>query len=200
MTAKDGKPCKKCGNADWYKSGHCKRCASDNGRARKMLNLSRKNSATIDKGLEVRFWEKVKKGPSCWEWTANKDKKGYGRIAATSAVKNLKAHRVSYELHNGPIPPGLSVLHTCDNPGCVRPDHLFLGTNADNMKDMINKGRGRRGERNPNSRLTAAAVKDIRESTMRGESLRNIAARLRVSPSAVHSVAKERTWRHISEE
>ena len=200
MSAKDGKPCKKCGNTDWYKSGHCKRCMGDNSRARQKLKPSCDDGETIDKGLEVRFWKKVKKGPSCWEWTGSRDRKGYGRIAATLAVRNLKAHRISYQLHVGPIPPGLSVLHKCDNPGCVRPDHLFLGTNADNMQDMISKGRGGLGERNPGARLTAADIEDIRKSRSRGESFRSIAARLHVSPSCVHKVATKKTWTHVTSE
>lgn len=197
MTNRDGKPCKKCGGADWYKSGHCKRCTCDNSRARHKLNLSRKDSATIDKGLEVRFWKKVKKGLACWEWTGSKDRKGYGRIASTLLAKNLKAHRVSYELHVGPIPPGLSVLHRCDNPSCVRPDHLFVGANDDNMQDMRNKGRGPSGEANPNARLTEADVKYIRRAIDSGEPLRRIAKRLRVSPGAVFSVSSGRTWAHV---
>ena len=201
MTAKDGKPCKSCGGKEWYKSGHCKRCTRDNTRARHKLNLSREDSATIDKGLEVRFWEKVKKGPTCWEWTASKDRKGYGRITSTLGTRNLKAHRVSYELHNGPITPGLWVLHVCDNPGCVRPDHLFLGTNADNVRDMLNKGRSRKGETNgAASRLTTLDVRYILEARRHGESLRSIAARFHVSCSTVYAITSGRTWSHVTKE
>ena len=154
----------------------------------------------IDKGLEIRFWKKVQKGHGCWEWTGSKDRKGYGRIKPTLVKGNLKAHRVSYELHIGPIPSGMSVLHACDNPKCVHPDHLFLGTNNDNVQDMINKGRSLRGERNPMARLTTADIKDIRESASRGESFRSIAARLNVSSTSVYCVAKGRTWTHVSKE
>ena len=89
-----------------------------------------------------RFWNKVMKiveTDECWEWIAFKNKDGYGLFGYNG--KNQKAHRVSWQLHNGPIPDGLCVLHKCDNPSCVNPNHLFLGTNADNIKDRVNKNR-----------------------------------------------------------
>jgi hypothetical protein len=96
------------------------------------------------KPLEERFWPKVNKtAPNgCWEWTACTNELGYGWIAAgTRQGRHLKAHRVSYALAFGEVPEGMSVLHRCDNPLCVKPSHLFLGTQADNMADMIRKGR-----------------------------------------------------------
>ena len=93
--------------------------------------------------VEERFWEKVKKSTDCWNWTAGTNSKGYGRIlnSRKECEGEISAHRLSWVLHNGPIPEGLQVLHNCDNPPCVRPDHLFLGTNLDNMRDKKNKGR-----------------------------------------------------------
>jgi hypothetical protein len=89
--------------------------------------------------VHVRFWRNVQKTPTCWLWTGAYQKPGYGKIGDGSHSKY--AHRVSWELQAGAIPHGLQVLHRCDNPQCVRPDHLFLGTQADNVADMYAKGR-----------------------------------------------------------
>lgn len=85
------------------------------------------------------FEAKINKTESCWLWIGAKDTKGYG--ALTSNYKTLRAHRYSYLLHRGPIPEGLHVCHSCDTPACVNPDHLWLGTNKENHKDKIEKGR-----------------------------------------------------------
>ena len=97
------------------------------------------------KNLKVRFWKKVAIPDDlggCWEWTAGKDPGGYGRIQCPSAG-SLLAHRASYELHYGPIPPGMVIMHSCDNPGCENPAHLSAGTQALNCKDRGEKGRGK---------------------------------------------------------
>src|ERR1700756_2891954 len=93
--------------------------------------------------VEDRFWAKVAKGPGCWEWQGKRHYKGYGHftVRGQGRRRTLKAHRVSWELANGPIPEGLHVLHSCDNPPCVNPDHLFLGTDMDNVHDRDAKGR-----------------------------------------------------------
>jgi hypothetical protein len=88
--------------------------------------------------VEERFWAKVRKGDGCWEWNAAK-RLGYGKFAYEGKV--IDAHRLSWLLHFGPIPEGMLICHRCDNPPCVRPDHLFLGTRADNTHDMDAKGR-----------------------------------------------------------
>jgi len=93
--------------------------------------------------MEERFFAKVHFKPGCWGWLGPKDPNGYGRFSLGSARPSVLAHRVAYEIHNGPIPDGLYVCHHCDNPECTRPGHLFVGTPADNMRDMSAKGRRR---------------------------------------------------------
>lgn len=97
------------------------------------------------KNKESRFWCKVRKTAGCWFWIAARFQQGYGVFQDEG--KALRAHRVSWEMAHGKIPAGMHVLHTCDNPSCVRPDHLFIGTNADNMRDRDSKGRQAKGER-----------------------------------------------------
>lgn len=94
----------------------------------------------IDKKLIEKFWSKVHKTKYCWIWTGGKDKQQYGLTYRKN--KTIKAHRLSFEIHNNYIDKDLCVCHHCDNPSCVNPSHLFLGTKKDNTQDMMKKGRG----------------------------------------------------------
>lgn len=121
--------------------------------------------------IEERFFSKVNfQGPLildtlCWEWLAYKDKWGYGRIGKSSFLRNYLAHRLSWELHNGTIPSDLLVLHCCDNPSCVNPDHLFLGTVQDNISDMVAKGRNASGTRKLTDEQILLIVNDPRSNS-----------------------------------
>lgn len=144
--------------------------------------------------IELRFWTKVdKRGPNgCWLWTATTNQKGYGRIRHNRKLQS--AHRVSYELCIGPVPDGLFVLHRCDNPRCVNPTHLFLGTNDENMADKASKGRQSRlhGDRNPNVKITAADAQAIKQSTA---TRRELARRYGVCEGHVSHIRAGRSWR-----
>jgi len=132
----------------------------------------------------------------CWEWQLSKSDTGYGCFYDGRAYH---AHRYSWIQANGPIPRGLLVLHACDNRACVNPDHLFLGTHAENSRDMVSKGRQRRprttaGEAHGESKLTDAAVREIRASSLTGRAL---AAKFGVSESAVSLVRRGKSWSHV---
>jgi hypothetical protein len=158
--------------------------------------------------LEERFWEKVnKKSPEeCWEWTAVKNLQGYGNIHIGSktdgSYRTLVAHRVSWEMHYGPIPDGLCVLHRCDNPACVNPNHLSLGTQLENIQDMLNKGREslshpRPGEENGFAKLTTVQVLEIRQRAAQGESMRQIAKEFGTDYTNVWLIVRRKAWKHV---
>lgn len=146
--------------------------------------------------LAKRFWAKVEKTEGCWLWTAQTDKYGYGVIRLGKPFGKLseKAARVSWTLHHGPIPKALHVLHTCDNRPCVRPDHLFLGTNADNMHD-----RDRKLRFGPNVKLDAVAVREIRRRYTNYASRTPLAKEFGVSAYTVWEIARGRTWKHVED-
>lgn len=150
--------------------------------------------------IEDRFWSKVnRRAPDeCWEWTGTKlHGQGYGRAIINK--RDLLAHRVSYELAFGEIPKDMCVLHRCDNPACVNPRHLFLGTRVENNTDKMLKGRASRlfGNRNPNRKLTEDLVRDIRHRYANGETQVNLAESFGVGQSVISSIVRRETWRHV---
>lgn len=147
-----------------------------------------------------RFWSKVAKGEGCWEWQAGRTPSGYGCFSTSHGRSGLsqRAHRAAWQLTYGPIPEGLRVCHACDNRACVRPDHLFLGTDAENQRDMVQKGRGRNGTRNGRARLTEVDIPAIRERIASGELLASIASDYGVAPGTVWFIKTRRNWKHIA--
>lgn len=146
-------------------------------------------------------------GEGCWLWTGWKggpDGSKYGYISVGGrAGRGCRAHRVSWELHHGPIPEGMHVLHKCDVPLCVNPEHLFLGTRSDNMQDMISKGRDksvthpelvRKGEAHHNARLTLPHVSNIRMLLALGARRSAVAEWFGVSHSLVEKIGQGRLW------
>lgn len=166
-----------------------------------------------------RFWAKVARSDGCWDWSGAAVH-GYGVLQVDGAPR--RAHRISWEMVNGPIPDGLFVCHHCDNKRCVRPDHLFLGTHQDNMDDAKRKGRFRwggfvpprrfgdahplrlhpeciaRGERQGGALLTENAVRAIRAFRRAGESGASIAALYGVHAGTVGSILRGKNWRHVA--
>ena len=138
----------------------------------------------------------VDEGTGCWNWTAYKDRDGYGRMRFHGRMR--LAHRVSFEVFCAPIPAGMYVLHCCDNPSCVNPDHLFLGTHADNMADKVSKGRqvAFPGASNGSSKLTASDVLAIREAAC---TQRDIAKTFGVSVSLISQIRSRKLWNHLGE-
>jgi hypothetical protein len=154
------------------------------------------------KPLADRFWQKVdvKTPDECWVWTANKYPNGYGQIAA-SAHKKLLSHRVSWELHFGPIPEGLNVCHKCDNRVCCNPTHLFLGTTAENIADKIAKRRGRTGSvfgsENNKSKLTRPQVIEMHRLRGEGLSQRALARQFGLAKSSVVAILRGNHWKEV---
>lgn len=133
----------------------------------------------------------------CWIWLRNRSEKGYGRLRLAGRGK-CKAHRVSWEIAYGPVPVGIYVLHRCDNPPCVNPEHLFLGTHADNMADMAAKGRARGRIRKENLKYRGKLkkfAKEIRDKALSGEHLSHLAKQYGVSYAAIRGVVFHRQWK-----
>jgi hypothetical protein len=162
--------------------------------------------------LAVRFWQHVTPGTidECWLWTAAIHKTGYGVIGKSGSRGYELAHRASWEIHFGPIPDGLQVLHKCDvnyppgditNRRCVNPYHLWLGTNQENNADMMAKGRHSHptlfGEQIGTAKLTASQVIEIRALAAQGIYQKEIAKRVGITKAHVSSIVLRKRWKHI---
>lgn len=144
------------------------------------------------------FWDNVDKrgADECWEWQAARKGPGYGTFRKTKGGPPFNAHRVAYELANGPIPPGLHVCHRCDNPPCVNPAHLFVGTARDNVRDRVAKGRFI-GEQSSTPKLRETDVAGILDAYAAGGiSMRELGARYGVTWGNVRSIVYGKTWKH----
>jgi len=155
--------------------------------------LGRKPTSLITR-FECKFLKKC--DSECWPWTASVKENIYGKFYIGQHTMRY-AHRVSYELYIGPIPLGLNVLHKCDNTLCVNPRHLFLGTQKDNVQDMIIKKRDRRGicrGENGQAKLCAEDVQKIINSSL---STKALASAFRVSSQCISDIKSGRTWEHV---
>jgi hypothetical protein len=166
------------------------------------MNFQGRNRFTGPLPPEERFWAKVCKTENCWLWQGSiGDRNGHGRFYLSDGTA-IYAHRFSYELHFGKIPEGLFVCHRCDNPRCVRPDHLFLGTNQENIIDAWNKGRmydirsqhpDNSGENQGSHKLTWKSVEAIRQT--KGVPQGILANQYGVNQSTISRILKAQYWR-----
>lgn len=150
---------------------------------------------------EARFWAQVQKqaDDGCWEWQGAKSTQmGYGAMSLGERGSVQYTHRLSWQLAKGPIPAGLCVLHRCDNPPCVRPDHLFLGTRRDNMADKVEKGRQHRGEQTGGAVLVEAQVVEILTAYATGEfPILGLAGEYGVEEATIRAIVNGQTWAHV---
>lgn len=150
--------------------------------------------------LAERFWAKVDRittPDGCWTWTAYRDKDGYGTIGVERGhPPENKAHRVAWFLATGTWPTQ-QVLHSCDNPPCVRFEHLFEGTNIDNVNDKVQKARQSRGERSNLTDLTGEDVRAIRTARAAGMELAELAAKYKVTMSTISRISRGVGWKHV---
>lgn len=148
-----------------------------------------------------RFWSNVDRSGKCWVWKRFTTEKGYGKVGFSNKVQ--RAHRVAWFIAKGKIPNGLLVLHKCDNPPCVRPSHLFLGTAIDNTRDAMRKGRlkykalHRIGAEHGMARLSEDDVLSIRRLCKNGAEFKSLAKLYAVSATQIWRIAHRLSWRHI---
>ena len=154
---------------------------------------------------EERLRRSTLKGQGCWEWIGAIDGTGYGRLYANGRMR--QAHRIAWQVHHRlPVPLGLHVCHHCDNRKCVRPDHLFIGTRSDNMRDCVAKRRHAwaiypgltRGERNPYAKLTIDRVRHIRDRLSLGHKQKDIAWAVGVNRTCITKIALRESWKGLS--
>lgn len=150
-------------------------------------------------------------GDACWEWTGSRGKRGdgtpsYGTFSmkANGKSRNVLAHRLAWMLVHGAIDQAVKVCHRCDNVACVRPDHLFVGSQAENLADMRAKGRAHfnrfaTGAAHPNSKLSEVDVVSIRRLRAKGLTLAEIGERFDMHPSTVHDIVRGKTWAHVAQ-
>lgn len=148
------------------------------------------------KTLQERLWERVdKRGPDeCWLWTGCKTPHGYGRINTAKTKGLLYTHRIAYELANGPIPEGMHVCHTCDNPSCVNPTHLWIGTAAENMQDRNAKGR-----HYVTPHLSPETIKTIRQTYQTQQITQSeLASMFGVSLNSIRKILLRESWKEVA--
>lgn len=155
----------------------------------------------IQTTTKARFEEKFKKGSAqdCWLWLAYKDPQGYGRFRVVPGKNMHLSHRVAYRIYKGEFPDYLKVLHTCDNPSCVNPDHLYLGTDFDNAQDKMSKGRSNtpKGDDCYQAKLTMAQVRRIREFSRIGIRNYELVPIFKVSKLVISRIVNNKIYKEV---
>lgn len=201
MSRRASGTCAECSFTGYLKRGLCERhhyAAQKSGRLPKILG----------RPLEDRFWRYVEKGAatSCWAWLGPRESSGYGVLGVSSGGPRRQARATHLALRFGKgveVPAGLFACHRCDNPGCVNPDHLFIGTHVDNMRDMVAKGRGHGpgaeavGEKNGHAKLTDADVIEARRRYVAGERSADLAREYGIARSAMRRTLFGQAWTHL---
>lgn len=139
----------------------------------------------------------VEPNTGCWLWTDHCGRRGYAKIWDNDLGRVETGSRAAWKIYRGPIPEGLCVLHTCDTPACVNPEHLFVGTHGDNTRDKLKKKRHRFGVEHGNAKLTPEIVRQIRARVAAGEYERDVAKAFGISQRTVHCVKEKITWKHV---
>lgn len=152
----------------------------------------------MDAKLVERFHQKyIKDEGGCWLWTASCAGKGYGQIKVSGERINMYAHRLSYWIHKGEDPGRKQVCHTCDNPKCVNPDHLFIGTSQENHDDMVKKDRHTRGERSATAKLSEKEVLQLKDCLSLDMTQKQIAAAFQISQVQVSRIKTGQQWTYL---
>lgn len=159
-------------------------------RARQLRNMDQSMNTAEE------FWARTHRNGDCTEWSGALDGSGYGCAQWDGRVQG--AHRIAYQISRGPIPRGLCVCHRCDNPRCVRPGHLFLGTHQENMADRNRKGRARGGDRRVNAKLDASVVRRIRALCAGGMLQKHCAEMFGVHKATVNDLVLRKTWADVA--
>lgn len=205
----DAKCCSACGIAKPLTHYHrnrrardglcrrCKPCAIDASRRNYRDRRAAAGRVADERWTAERFLDYVAVSEDCWTWHGPDERAGhfnYGRFGADGCV--MSAHRWSYALHNGNLPRGAFICHTCDNPRCVNPGHLYAGDLLTNSRDAVDRGRlkDQAGEANPAARLTVDAVRSIRARWQAGETQLSIALDVGMSPQQINRIVHRKSW------
>lgn len=180
-------PCTTCGAPKAWARKLCKKCYYREYAKGTHKNFEKLRPRDI---IETN----VDKSSGCWVWLGTRNEFGYGIVITGN--KSLRAHRVSYEAFKGDVPPDKVVMHSCDNPSCVNPEHLSVGSKTDNNRDAVRKNRHAHGEKNGHAKLTAEQVKMIKESAYEGTQA-SLAKKLGVHQSVISKIKSGNRWKHV---